>query len=258
MESRLIAVAGGRARIRVYEGGSGPDLVFLHGAGLIPGDPTLATLARKFRVHAPLLPGFEDSEGADLRDMLDFVLHSFDVIDALGLDKPILVGHSMGGMIAAEMAAVAPHQVDKLGLICPAGLWLDEHPIPDLFAMLPYEFPPMLFHDVKLGEELMTRGVDLDDVAFLETFLVNASRSLGTAGKILFPIPERGLKQRMYRIRARTVIVWGSEDRLTVPAYGTAFQQGIPGSKLIVIPDAGHEVNIEKPEGVLAALAELL
>ena len=258
MESRLIDVAGGRAQIRVYEAGKGPALVFLHGAGLIPGDPTISTLAERFHVYAPLLPGFEDSEGGELRDMLDFVLHTFDVIDDLGLDKPIIVGHSMGGMIAAEMAAVAPHQVPKLGLICPAGLWLDEHPIPDLFAMLPYEFPPMLFHDVKLGEELMTKGVDLDDIGFLEGFMINASRSLGTAGKILFPIPERGLKDRMYRIRAKTVIVWGAEDRLTVPAYGDAFKAGIKGSKLVVIADAGHEVNIEKPQAVLAALSELI
>ncbi|MGL1558196.1 hypothetical protein ACSTIJ_23625, partial [Vibrio parahaemolyticus] len=73
--------------------------------------------------------------------------------------------------------------------------------------------PPMLFHDVRLGEELMTKGVNLDDVGFLEGFMINASRSLGTAGKILFPIPERGLKDRMYSIRAKKVIIWGAEDR---------------------------------------------
>ena len=65
MESRLVDVAGGRNRIRVYEGGQGPALVFLHGAGgLLPNDPFLAALAGKFRVHAPLLLGYEDSEGA--------------------------------------------------------------------------------------------------------------------------------------------------------------------------------------------------
>ena len=69
-----------------------------------------------------------------MRDMLDFTLHSWDVVEALGLKNPILVGHSMGGMIAAEMAALAPNDVSRLALICPAGLWLDDHPIVDIFS----------------------------------------------------------------------------------------------------------------------------
>src|SRR5271156_1084286 len=125
----------GRRKIRVLEAGDGPPLVFLHGAGGLAEDsPFLPALADRWRVFAPLLPGYGDSEGAEsLRDMLTVTLHSFDVLDALALDRPILVGHSMGGMIAAEMAAIAPRQVERLGLIAPAGLWLDEAPVPDLF-----------------------------------------------------------------------------------------------------------------------------
>src|SRR5258708_1353580 len=88
--------------VRYLEGGSGQPLVFLHGAG--GGgveDPFLAKLAERFHVHAPLLPGYGDSEECpSLRDMLDFTLHTWDVVAALGLGDPILVGHSMGGMIA--------------------------------------------------------------------------------------------------------------------------------------------------------------
>ena len=75
----------------------------------------------------------EAEECGGLRDMLDFTLHSADVVAALGLKDPILVGHSMGGMIAAEMAALAPNDVTRLALIAPAGLWMDDHPIPDMF-----------------------------------------------------------------------------------------------------------------------------
>lgn len=90
-------------------------------------------------MHAPLLPGYGDSEECpELRDMLDITLHTWDVIEALGLRDPILVGHSMGGMIAAEMAAVAPNDVSRLGLIAPAGLWQDAHPLPNIFATMPY------------------------------------------------------------------------------------------------------------------------
>ena len=127
--------------VRYFEGGTGPDLVYLHGAGGVTAeDPFLAALAANHHVYAPLIPGYGDSEEAPtIRDMLDFTLHTWDVIEALGLKDPILVGHSMGGMIAAEMAAVAPNDVSRLALICPAGLWDDDHPIADIFSKLPYE-----------------------------------------------------------------------------------------------------------------------
>ena len=115
--SFLLDVAGGRRKVRVFEAGEGPPLVFLHGAdGLAEESPFFAALARRWHVFAPLLPGYGDSEGGDtLPDMLAITLYSFDVIEALRLTRPYLVGHSMGGVIAAEMAAVAPHDVKRLG-----------------------------------------------------------------------------------------------------------------------------------------------
>ena len=257
--SYLVDVAQGRRRVRVFEAGEGRPLVFLHGAGGVTEDsPFLAALARRWRVFAPLLPGYGDSEGAEgLRDMLSVTLHSYDVIDALGLDRPILVGHSMGGMIAAEMAAVAPREVERLGLIAPAGLWLDAHPVPDLFSKLPHELPALLFHDSEFGERMLTAGADLDDPKFLEAFIIRNTRQLAMAGKLLFPIPDRGLVERLYRIRAKTVIIWGDSDRVIPPAHGDAFCAGIAGAELIRIPEAGHMVIVEQPEAVVAALARL-
>jgi pimeloyl-ACP methyl ester carboxylesterase len=257
--SHLVDVAQGRRRIRVFEAGEGRPLVFLHGAGGLTEDsPFLEALARRWRVFAPLLPGYGDSEGAeDLRDMLAVTLHSFDVVDALGLDRPILVGHSMGGMIAAEMAAVAPREVDWLGLIAPAGLWLDAHPVPDLFSKLPHELPALLFHDPEFGERMLTAGADLDDPKFLEAFIIRNTRQLAMAGKLLFPIPDRGLAERLYRIRAKTVIIWGEDDRVIPPAHGDAFCAGIAGADLIRVASAGHMIIVEQPEAVVAALARL-
>jgi pimeloyl-ACP methyl ester carboxylesterase len=222
MGSRLISVAGGRNQVRVYEAGEGAPLMFLHGAGgLLPNDPFVAALAKHYRVHAPVLPGYEDSEGADrLRTMLDVTLFGFDVIGALGLDQPILVGHSMGGMIAAEMAATAPQEVTRLGLIAPAGLWLDSHPLPDLFAMLPFEWPSYLFNDVAYGTQLLGAGMRLEDPKFLNDFMIANSKRLAMAGKLLFPIPDRGLAERLYRVEAKTVVVWGENDRLIPATYG--------------------------------------
>ncbi len=277
MESRTIETRGGRTKVKVYEGGSGEPLVFLHGAGgLLPNDPFLLALARRHRVAAPLLPGYEGSEGADsLRSMLDFTLWGFDVLDALGLERPLLVGHSMGGMIAAEMAAVCPREVRRLALVAPAGLWLEAHPIPDLFSLLPFELPPLLFHDPALGAKLMTGGIlmeggppgpDLDfakliqrfeDSAFLQGFLLDQARRLGTAGKILFPIPERGLADRLYRVTAKTVLIWGESDRLIPPAYADAFHRLLPHAEIARIAEAGHMAPYEKPDAVLEAIARV-
>ncbi|HJU18731.1 MAG TPA: alpha/beta fold hydrolase [Stellaceae bacterium] len=259
IRSSRIAVAGGRRTIRVFEAGEGAPLVFLHGAGgLSEEDPFLAALARRWHFFAPLLPGYGDSEDAgDLRDMLAIALHGFDVIEALGLDRPILVGHQMGGMIAAEMAAIVPREVERLGLIAPAGLWLDAYPVPDLFAQLPHELPALLFHDPALGERILAASGDLDDPKRLEAFLIRNARQLAMASKLLFPIPERGLAERLYRIRARTIIIWGEEDRLIPSAHGEAFRRAIAGAELVRLPAAGHMVAVEQPEAVAAALARL-
>jgi pimeloyl-ACP methyl ester carboxylesterase len=278
VESRLVETAGGRTKVRVYEGGSGPPLVLLPGAGgLFPNDAFLAALAERFAVAAPLLPGYEDSEGADaLRTMLDVTLWAFDVLDALQIERPILVGHSMGGMIAAEMAAIAPREVETLVLVAPAGLWLDAHPIPDLFAALPFELPQLLFHDVALGVKLLTGGLPLEDMrhaaaeggslglgallarfeeaGFLQRFLIDNARRLGMAGKLLFPIPDRGLADRLYRVRACTTLVWGDSDRLIAPAYADAWMRHLPRATLVRVAQAGHMVAYEKPEAVIAAI----
>lgn len=245
--------------VRYLEGGSGQPLVFLHGAGGVTAeDPFVAKLAESFHVYAPLLPGYGDSEeGPSIRDMLDFTLHSWDVVKALGLKDPILVGHSMGGMIAAEMAAIAPNDVSRLALICPAGLWLDDHPIPDVFSTLPFEMPALLFHDAVAGAAQMTAGLALDDPEFLQAYLVANARQLGMAGKILFPIPERGLAERLYRVSAKTILVWGDSDKLIPPVYAQAFKAKIAGSQLVSIPEAGHVVHWEKTDAVVEAIKRL-
>jgi pimeloyl-ACP methyl ester carboxylesterase len=247
------------AAVRCLEGGEGPPLFYLHGAGgMTAEEPLLAALARTHHVYAPFLPGYGETEDCpELRDMLDYTLLGWDLAAALGLTDPVVVGHSMGGMIAAEMAAIAPNDVSRLVLVCPAGLWLEDHPIPDIFTLMPFEMPAYMFHDPEMGSRLLTAGLDMSDPKFLQSYLVRNARQMGMAGKLLFPIPERGLAQRLYRVKARTVVVWGASDRLIPPAYGAAFEAAIPGARLVTVPEAGHMVIVEKPEAIAAAVASL-
>lgn len=259
MKSRTIETKRG-AKVRVFEAGSGAPLVFLHGAGgLFADNPFLDRLADRYQVFAPEFPGYGESTGDELlEDMLDFTLHGWDVIAALGLTKPHLMGHSMGGMIAAEMACVAPNDLAKLVLVSSAGLWLPEYPIPDIFSFLPHEFAQYLFVDRAQGEALLTGGLDLKNPEALQQFYIANSRRLSMAGKILFPVPNRRLSKRLYRLTAPTLLVWGQQDRLIPPVYAERFRSLIPHAELTFIDQAAHMVPYEQPAEFVAVVSHFL
>jgi pimeloyl-ACP methyl ester carboxylesterase len=260
MKARTIETKRG-ARVRVIEAGSGDPLVFLHGAGgLFPENPFLDALARRYRVIAPEWPGSGESTGDEhLDDMLDFALHGWDVVAALGIERPHLMGHSMGGMIAAEMAAIAPNDLRKLVLVGPAGLWIPELPIPDMFALLPHEYPEVLFHDPAKGLQMLTGGIDFNDLEMLAEFYMTNSRRMAVASKILFPIPNRGLARRLYRITAETLVVWGASDKLISPEYAERWRAGLPsGARVVQIREAGHMVPYEQQEVFVSAVSGFL
>ena len=131
MEERTVTVRDGLFETKLRTGGSGEPLLFLHGAGGLRGwDPFLAELARRYTVYAPAHPGFESSSGLEhVDDVVDLVVYYNDLLDALGIESLHVVGHSMGGMIAAELAALSPHRVQRLVLANALGLWLDKHPV---------------------------------------------------------------------------------------------------------------------------------
>ena len=259
MKWRMIATRKG-IRGRVLEGGSGAPVVFFHSAGgLFRDNPFLDRLAQHYHVFAPEWPGYGESTGDELlEDMLDFTLHGWDVVDALGLAKPHLVGHSMGGMIAAEMACVAPRDLARLVLVSPAGLWMDEHPIPDIFSLLPFELAEVLFHDPQRGQALLTGGADLSDMEALKSFYLSSHRRLAMAGKILFPIPNRRVSKRLYRLAAKTLVIWGDSDRLIVPAYAERWKALTPDARVEFIDAAGHMLPYEQPDAFVRAVAGFL
>jgi pimeloyl-ACP methyl ester carboxylesterase len=261
-QSRIVALGAGRPTVEVLDAGDGAPLLFLHGAGGIPlWEGALPLLARTFHVYAPLLPGFGRSTGLEqLDDQLDLVLHGFDVAEALGLERPTILGESMGGWIAAEMAALRPKEVGRLALAAPIGLWRDEAPVADIFGMTTPELVPYLFYDQSCVAAQRMLGVSAlfstkDDRSEEQIeFLLGLLRGFRTVAKFLFPIPESGLEKRLPRITAPTLVLWGKQDRLVAPRYGAIFAERIPRARLETIDDAGHLLLLERPEQVAAAV----
>jgi pimeloyl-ACP methyl ester carboxylesterase len=250
--------------VRLLEAGpaDGRPVVFLHGvAGMVEEHTFLERLAERYRVFAPELPGYGESTGEDLlEDMLDFALHGWDVLEALDLNgaRPALIGHSMGGMIAAEMACLAPGALDRLVLVDAMGLWLDEHPVPDLFSFLPFEFGDMLFVDGAKGAALLTGGLDFSDDAALREFFIANARRLGTAGKILFPVPNRWVSRRLYRAVVDTRVIWGESDRLVPPAHADRWVELLPAASATRIGQAAHMVPYEQPDALATEVSAFL
>lgn len=254
-----VPVRGGRFSVELRQDGSGPPLVFLHGAGGLPGwPPFLARLAEQYTVYAPSHPGWGGSTGIeelndDIRDLAFFYL---DFFDALGLDRAHVIGHSLGGMLAAEIAAMDRSYLDRLVLVCPAGLWLEDNPMPDLFVMEPHEFFSKGFHDPE-GPAAQARKPPEEFEAAKEAFLARY-QALAAAGKFLWPIPDQGTARRLHRVTVPTLIIWGQSDGFIPVGYGAAFQKAIPGARLEIVKEAGHFVLDEQTDAVCELVTEFL
>ena len=164
------------------------------------------------------------------------------------------------GASTPRKGAVNPSGLSSLVLVGAVGLWLDDHPVPDIFSMLPFELAEVLFADPKVGEAVLTAGLDFGDDAALTAFMVGNARRLGTAGKILFPIPNRRLSDRLYRVTTPTLLLWGESDRLVPPVYAERFRERLTSTEaaLVTLPDAGHMLPYEQPAAAAAVVLEFL
>jgi pimeloyl-ACP methyl ester carboxylesterase len=249
-----VSVRDGMFNVRLRHGGSGEPLVYLHGGtgGSAGGSMSsfLDMLAERYEVFVPMHPGWGPSTGIEhLDNCIDMALYYHDFFDALGLTSVNLAGTSLGGMFAAEIAAINGSYVRKLVLAAPAGLLRKDLPY------LPADTPP----------EVVMRGAFMNPPAIpaLGPEIQGEAnqqreRANAAAAKFFSPDSDQGLEKRIHRIKAPTLLVWGAHDGLVNPSYGPVWQSLIPGSQLVVMPKAAHVPMLENADEFVAIVSKFL
>ena len=238
--------------MRVLSKGDGPPVVFFHGPFGLHWDSFLDELARTFTVHAPEHPGTSPGSPDDiyrLDGLWDLVLCYDELLEALGLEGAGFVGHSFGAMVACEVAAAYPGRARRLALITPLGLWRDDAPIVNWMLLTPGDLRGHIFRDPD-GDAARRMFEPSPDEEALAMARVQLTWAMGATGKFIWPIPDKGLKKRIHRVKAPTLLVWGHEDRLVPPVYAEEFARRIPGTRIQTVDHAGHAPHLEHPETV--------
>lgn len=256
--NRLEVLAGRGWKVEFERLGSGPELLYLHGAfGMEWSADLLQALARHWTVTALHLPGYGGSEGLDdIESFHDLSVWLDEVLDLLGQDRVTLAGHDFGAAAAAEYGALFRRRVDRLVLLAPLGLWIAKDPMPDMFGLTPGALTRVLFGDPE-GEPALAFNAREPDRERQNEAILRRRQALIAAAKLLWPIPDKGLARRLYRIAAPTLLVHGDQDLLTGPAHAKAFQAGISGATLARVT-AGHMLPQEAPDAVAALIHDFM
>jgi pimeloyl-ACP methyl ester carboxylesterase len=249
--------------IRGIRGGSGRPLLYLHSAmGEVMWLPHLFALTNHVDLVVPAHPGFLESEGLDtIRDMEDLVFHYLEFFDQMGWESVDVVGYSLGGWIAAEIASRYPERISKLVLASSVGIWLHEDPIHDIFVMdirFPERIIELNFHDLESPMAQMLRMQLGPNTP--EQMIINSLKAMAATAKLgwnpLLHNPR--LAARLGRITCPTLCLWGEHDRIVSPAYATEFARRIPNAEVRLIAEAGHMACMERADEWVEAVTGFL
>lgn len=260
MERRTLSIRGGmfEADVREYGSPGAEPLLFLHGSSSLVEGPYLAALGERYRVIAPTHPGFGASTGLEhVDDIIDLALYYYDFLDAMGVESAHVVGHSLGGMLAAEIAAFDPGRVRQLVLCNAVGLWRDDAPVMDFFSEDMANVQRAVWFDPE-SEIAVSQRPDLSNPEAMAAALYNSMQSLSTAAKFIWPIPDRGLKKRLHRISAPALIVWGARDGLVPPVYAEEFRSRIRDARVAIMPKSAHMPMLEEPDAWVSLVTSFL
>jgi pimeloyl-ACP methyl ester carboxylesterase len=271
---RWVTVGG--TPVNVIDLGEGPAIVFVHGlSGSWPNWlEQLPVFAEGHRVIAMDLPGFGHSPMPAEKITVSGYARILDgLLGALGLDAATLVGNSMGGFTATELAIAFPERVERLVLVSPAGISTYRHPFMSRSARVARRLRPLLAaqtrwvaaHADALASRPGLRERTLDGVARHPSRLPGplAAEMLRGAGKPGFvegleAIVDYDFRHRLPEVVCPTLIVWGDRDRLVSVRDADVFEQLIPGSRKVIFKDTGHLAMLERPEAFNELLSEFL
>lgn len=256
---RTVEVNGHACRIWEKGGEStdAPPVVYLAGlVGLPRWTPFLDRLAASRRVVAPSFPGFPGATGHDQLDtLLDWVAATLDLLEGAGVVGADLVGTSVGGALATEVAALAPGVARRLVLLAPLGLFDEREPVADPWAQPPGSLPALLAQDAQALGRLLARPDDADPVEWE----IQNVRALEAGARLLWPLCDLGTHKRLHRVRVPTLVVWGSEDRLVPASTAKRYLDGLGGeTTLRSIEGAGHLVDVDAPDAAAEAVLAFL
>jgi pimeloyl-ACP methyl ester carboxylesterase len=251
----IISLAG--IDIDVWEGGDGPPLLFLHGAGgFRPGPAYLDLIGQHRRIIAPSHPGFGISGLADWMDRPDDIAHLYlELLDRLNIDRIDIVGTSFGGWIAVELATMQPQRLRRLVLVAPAGVKTgsrDDLDIPDIFAMPADAVQQMLYVDV---EKFRADPAAMSDDE-LRIMLRNRESLALFAWEPYLHNPK--LPHRLHRVACPTLFLRGAHDGLISAEYTVRYAALLPDARIVTLPDAAHVPQLEQPEAFAAAVLSFL
>jgi pimeloyl-ACP methyl ester carboxylesterase len=257
-EARTVSIRGGAVTFRVLSAGHGTPVIYFHSIHDREGWlPFLEQLARRYAVHAPLHPGVGASTGLEtLDDVLDLTLAYEELLGVLGVDSAHLVGHFFGGMAAAELASVFPARVRRLVLVSPLGLWRDDAPSADLLILPAEELPAALWSNPHSEAALRWAAPPASDQE-KEAAAIDSITRRSAIAKFIWPIPDRGLRKRLHRITAPTLLLWGEADRANPVIYAEEWQRRIKGAAVKLLP-GGHMLLHESPEATARVVEEFL
>jgi pimeloyl-ACP methyl ester carboxylesterase len=233
-------------------------IAFLHG---ILGRPTafLESLASATgcRVLAPALPGFERNPGSPPRSHYEWIIAMSEIITSCNLAGLPVVAASIGAMLALDLATVRPEAFTRIVAISPFGLWQEDDPVADLFAVPASAHRTLLVH-TDHADELFEEAPDLDAAEALDR-AVHTNNARRAAASLLWPIPDRGVADRIRLATLPVGLIWGERDELNPPSYMGRWEALLPNSVgTDLIADAGHCAEWDEPLRVANAVASLL
>jgi pimeloyl-ACP methyl ester carboxylesterase len=251
----MISVAG--VELELFERGPGAPVLYLHGgAGLGIDLPFLDLLARTRRLIAPSHPGFGKSSLPDWLDSIDDVAHVYlELIDRCGLTRTDVIGFSIGGWIAAEMATKVPERINRLVLIGPVGVKTgrsDQLDIPDIFALPRDKLDRLRFHDPKKNP------VNL--AAMSDDELQVVARNNETLALLTWEpyMHNPKLKHRLHRVNAPALFVRGASDGIVSAEYLARYAALLPQARIETIAMAGHWPHVEQRETTADKILQFL